>query len=94
MCSFTKKKALRNEKYYFNFWPKYTEFFSKASENSLKKKIEACKRLRQELADLKHKMDSQHNINEESTAIFKRKHNETIAELSAHMEVLSKSKLK
>lgn len=58
------------------------------------REIEAGKRLRQELADLKHKLDSQHNINEESTALFKRKHNETIAELSAHMEMLSKSKLK
>lgn len=58
------------------------------------REIEAGKRLRQELADLKHKLDSQHNDNEESTALFKRKHNETIAELSAHMEMLSKSKLK
>ena len=57
-------------------------------------KIEAGKRLRQELADLKHKLESQHNDNEESTSLFKRKHNETIAELSAHMEMLSKSKLK
>jgi myosin protein heavy chain len=63
-------------------------------KSSKEREIEAGKRLRQELADLKHKLDSQHNINEENSAIFKRKHNESIAELSAHMESLSKSKLK
>lgn len=58
------------------------------------REIEANKRLKQELADLKHKMDS-HNVDtEESFAFLKRKHQDTISEISVHMEVLSKAKLK
>lgn len=36
----------------------------------------------------------QNNENEESIALLKRKHQENISELSAHIDTLSKSKLK
>jgi hypothetical protein len=57
-------------------------------------KIEASKRLRQEIADLKQKIDHQHNDNEESLILFKRKQQEHINEMSAHIDSLSKAKYK
>lgn len=57
-------------------------------------KIDASKRLRQEIADLKQKIDLGHSENEESTLLLKRKHQEQINELSAHIEQLSKTKFK
>jgi myosin heavy chain 1/2/3/4/8/13/7B/15 len=58
------------------------------------REIESSKRLKQELADLKHKMESHNAENEESFAFLKRKHQDTISEISVHMEALSKAKLK
>jgi chromosome segregation ATPase len=50
--------------------------------------------LRQEIADLKQKIDSQYNDTEESFHLFKRKQQEQFTELSSHIESLSKTKFK
>lgn len=57
-------------------------------------KIDANKRLKQEIHDLKHKIDHQHNDNEESATLLRRKHQESISEITAHMESLNRTKLK
>lgn len=63
--------------------------------NSIKdREAESSKRLRQEIADLKQKIDSQNTDTEESIALTRRKHQETINELTAHMETINKNKLK
>ncbi|CAF0735017.1 unnamed protein product [Brachionus calyciflorus] len=58
------------------------------------REVDVSKRLRQEITDLKQKIDLSHAENEESTLLLKRKHQEQINEISAHLEQLSKSKLK
>ena len=50
--------------------------------------------MKQEIADLKQKIDSQANENEECAALLRRKHQESISELSAHMESLNRTKFK
>lgn len=57
-------------------------------------KIEASKRLRQEIADLKQKIEYSQKENEESSSLFKRKHQEQLNEINNHLETLSKAKLK
>lgn len=46
--------------------------------------------MRQEIADLKQKIDSQANDAEESISVTRRKHQETINELTLHMEQINK----
>ena len=43
---------------------------------------------------MKQKIDSQQNDTEESIALTRRKHQETINELTQHMEQINKAKLK
>ena len=43
---------------------------------------------------MKQKIDNQQHVAEESSALIRRKHQETIAELTGHMETVSKAKIK
>jgi predicted nuclease with TOPRIM domain len=58
------------------------------------RKIEASKRLRQEIADLKQKIEYSYKENEESAIMLKRKHQEHMNEINNHLELLSKAKIK